>query len=347
MCFTNINILKCNEGDILASDIYSVNGTNLLVAKEAVMNDYIMKRLISLGISSVCIYKEDEMDLLHDKDEKRFLQGYKKKVELTKNIFHGMISGEPLNYSKLQSLIELIYGDIHENKKILKFVSKLRAKDEYIYMHSINVAFYSMLIAKGLRLSEEGIYKAILSGLLHDIGKTKIPDHILRKPGRLSREEFEIIKKHPDIGYDIVENMKGINDDVKKAILQHHERMDGSGYPFGYLGKHINLYSRIVAVADVFDAMTTDRVYQGKSTPFQVINMFLTEGITLFDVRIVDVFVKHLVNYLIGNHVLLDNGETGEIVFIPQYLPYCPIIKVSGDFVDLSKDNTKKIIKML
>ncbi len=343
MWLKNVNILKCSEGDILASDVYSRNGMTLVVAKDTMLNEYIRNRLIEMGIGRVCIYEDQEQTLEPGEVKKT----YKRTVELTRNLFQDLISGRPMDYKKIAVIGDQIMKCIHHNGNITECLAQIRRKDEYTYSHSVNVAFYAMLIAKWMNLSKDEIYKAILSGLLHDIGKVKIPKPILSKTGRLTTEEFDIIKNHTIFGYEIVKQSKELDPDIKRAILLHHERMDGSGYPYSYEPDHLNLFSRIVAIADVFDAMTSERVYKGRSTPFEAFQMFLTTGMSTFDVRILNVFIKNMVNYLVGSQVQLSNGETGTIVFIPQNDLFSPVVNVSNKYIDLSDESDIKIVKMI
>jgi putative nucleotidyltransferase with HDIG domain len=344
MCYTSKSVLKCSAGDILAADVYSTNGKSLVLAKEAVLNEYMMERLLEMGINTVRIYKgEEECSAEH----MEFQQKYRSIASLTRNIFQDMVSGRTMDYDRLSYIAEQILGSVQEDCSIINCICEVRKKDEYTYYHSINVAFYSMLIAKWLKLSRDDIKKAVLSGLLHDIGKIKIPDAILNKKGRLTKEEFEIVKSHPVHGYEIADGIELLDRDIKNAILHHHERMDGSGYPFRYSAKNINLYSRIVAVADVFDAMTSERIYKGKNTPFEVFHMFLAEGAVMFDIRILNVFMKNMANYLTGSRVQLSSGETGDIVYIPYQCLIFPIVKAADRYIDLSQDSDIKIIKML
>ena len=126
----------------------------------------------------------------------------------------------------------------------------MREYDDETYVHSMNVALICNIFARWLRMSEEEIAKATTSGLLHDIGKIKIPDSILKKPDKLTKQEFNIIKRHPQEGYRLLLDSK-LDEDVLNAVLMHHERCDGSGYPFGLMANQIGTYAKMVAIADV------------------------------------------------------------------------------------------------
>lgn len=345
MYYTNKSIVQCHSGDVLASDIYSTDGNSLILSKGSILNEYIMQRLLDMGIKTVrvCQCAEEIPSRYKEVQEK-----YRQMVSLTKGIFQAIVAGKTLNYNDLSYVADQIQSSIQDDGNIIRCISEIYKVDEYTYYHSINVAFYSMLIASWLKLPKAGIRKAVVAGLLHDIGKIRIPDELLNKKGKLTQEEIEILRSHPVHGYEIADGVDLIDQDIKAAILHHHERLDGSGYPFHYHDRNINLYSRIVAVADVFDAMTSERVYKERNTPFEVFEMFTLEGPAIFDLSILNLFMRKMTNYLIGSRVQLSNGETGDVVYVPYQCMESPIIQVADRYIDLADDdNSVKIIRML
>lgn len=345
MYLINLSITKCSEGDILAEDIYSKNGRNLIIAKGAEFNRYTLERLADMGIREVSIYGYKEEEAQAEWPE--FRSVHKRTSVLVKSIVREMLTGKRIDGPKLLLVSEQLYTSIYGKDCIADCICELRHKDEYTYQHSINVAFYTMLLAKWLKLSEEEELKAIRAGLLHDIGKIKIADSILNKTGALTNKEFDIVKKHPLYGYEIVKDLDCLDQDIKQAILLHHERLDGSGYPFCNTCADIDLYARIVAIADVFDAMTSDRVYKTGSSPFDVFRMFCSDGAGMFDLDIVDLFMKKMSNYLIGSKVQLSDGRVGEIVYIPYHNLSAPVICIRDEYIDLSLENSLTILNML
>jgi putative nucleotidyltransferase with HDIG domain len=347
MDFKKIVVSRVKEGDILAFDVYDKNGLVLIAAKGTVLNNCTKKRLSNQEIDHVYIYKHEKCTKHVRTSYDDFAKTYINTVSLSRSIFQDLIAGKTPDFQLISAITEQIHVHINENSYIIKCLSDIRCSDEYTYVHSVNVAFYSMLIAKWLKLSDFEINKAIQSGLLHDVGKIKIPNEVLNKRGVLTENEYDIIKSHTLLGYEIVQNINGIDKDIKNAVLLHHERMDGSGYPFCYQANRLNLYSRIVAVADVFDAMTSERIYKSRSTPFDALEMFQTVGTTMFDTKILSIFMSNLSSYLIGSKVLLSNGDIGEIVFIPIHKLTCPIIKIPTGFLDFSKESRVKISNMI
>ena len=204
----------------------------------------------------------------------------------------GELNMSIITFDLTDSTFELINSEIGGNRHIASCLSALRNYDEYTYKHSLNVAYYSAVLAGWVELRKAEIADVIKAGLLHDMGKIRIPKEILNKKGKLLPGEYEVIKMHSLYGYRIADKMKGINGSVKSAIIMHHEREDGTGYPFGHTGKKIVRAAKIVAVADVYDAMTSERVYGKKHTPAEAFDMFKAEGGRLFDRDTVSAFIK-------------------------------------------------------
>ena len=185
-------------------------------------------------------------------------------------------------------------------------------------------------------------------GLLHDIGKSKIPADILTKPGKLTSKEIEEIRMHPVHGYKVLEKSTTINTEIAKGVLLHHEREDGSGYPFGLTGEKIPLFAKIIGIVDTFDAMTANRVYKNRATPFDVMDMFRSEYLTKCDPGIMMTFMRHISSYYIGQRVRLTNGEIAEIVYINPIIVSKPILKTNHEkMIDLSIEQNIKIEEML
>lgn len=239
MISENIAISEYKEGDILACDAVNNNGV-VLVIRGTLLNDYISHKLIANGIEQLTVYRD--VDRTGNKDfNTEFKRDYIDTVIETKSLFRKLITGGSLIHDDILTITQEIYKYIDFGDDVLKSLIGLRASDEYTYNHSVNVAFYCMLLSKWLGLSSNQAEKAIIAGLLHDLGKTRVPYDILNKKGTLTREEFDAIKEHTVIGYDLVNKIEGICEDIKKAVLLHHERMDGSGYPFHYKPEHKDL----------------------------------------------------------------------------------------------------------
>jgi putative nucleotidyltransferase with HDIG domain len=257
-----------------------------------------------------------------------------------------LVAGATIDLEELILISEELYYTVAKNDFIVKYLVELKEKDEYTFHHSINTAIYSMLIGKWLHLSRTDINNLILSGLLHDIGKMKISNEILNKPGKYTEDEYRIMKLHPIYGHEMLETVNNLDQDVRLAVLLHHERSDGSGYPYHFTQEKLNLSSKIVAFADVYDAMISDRVYRKKMTPFEAFAILLKSLSHQFDSKIVNTFIKKYPAYLIGATVCLSNGERGVIVHIPESDIASPIVMIGKKSIDFTICRTLKIINI-
>lgn len=186
-------------------------------------------------------------------------------------------------------------------------------------------------------MDDDNLDVLTLCGLLHDVGKTQIPEEIIEKPDRLTRQEYEIMKTHTVLGYRMMEQER-IDKRIKNAALMHHERFDGSGYPFGLKGERIDTFASIVSIADVYDALTSDRCYRSAVCPFEVIAIFESHGLTEYNPKFILTFLEHIAQTYIGNSVRLSDNRLGKISMIDTKNLLRPLIQLeSGEFVDLSK----------
>jgi len=202
---------------------------------------------------------------------------------------------------------------ISENDALAVDISALKVSDEYTFKHSVDVATMAMIIAKKLGMSQEEIYEIGIAGLLHDIGKSKIPNELLNKPGRLEEAEFELMKKHSLFGYQILRENEGLSDAVKLGVLQHHEKMNGVGYPFGVPGDQICKFARIISVVDIYDALVTERPYKHGFSPRDAVEMIMAMTAEL-DMSSLRGFLGSVILYPVGINVELSNGELARVV---------------------------------
>ncbi|MDF2487243.1 MAG: hypothetical protein K0R46_3411 [Herbinix sp.] len=230
---------------------------------------------------------------------------------------------------------------------IFASLNNVHNKFPYLYSHPVNVAFLSYEIGKWINLRQEELYHLVCAALLHDIGKAKIRDSLLNKSEKLNDKEMEIMRTHSIIGYRLLENTNLLDSTVLYGILHHHERMDGSGYPLGIKGDKISLFGRIIAIADVFDAVTSTKAYQTKSTPFKAVEEILDSAYGTLDPYICQVFVNHSINYYYGCNVRLSNEQVGEVIYINQGEKTKPLIRCENEFHNLSKERNLVIVEVL
>lgn len=342
MSNVKISIEELKNGDVIARDVYTENSNIALVNEGAIVNDIIKESFINVNINEVLIYKSDDVDI-HDIKKDEFKENYKEKVSDIKDIFKSVLNGEKIDLEKVSTISDNIFESADDIYTSIESISELKDFDDYTYIHSINVSLYSMLIAKWLNLDDNTTRDLVKSAILHDIGKAKVPDMILNKPGELTEEEFIVMKNHPQYGYDLCKDMSDINENIKQGILSHHEKMDGSGYPNGLKGDEISLFPRIIAICDIYDAITSKRVYKNKITPFETFEEMRKIGYDKLDLDIMLTFFNNIGNLYVGLNVEMNTGEIGEIIYIPSQNMSKPLIKIGEKFIDLSSDNNYKI----
>lgn len=254
-----------------------------------------------------------------------------------KGIFDSITAGEALDTNDLLNKITSLLKPEQTTIDFFDMLHNLRSVNDSIYAHCINVSLISRMIGIWLKLPQEDIDLLTIAGLLHDIGKTKIPDDILNKKEQLTDEEFSLIRKHPVFGYDILKK-QGLDMRILKATLMHHERCDGSGYPLALKENDIDDFAMIVAIADVYDAMTAARIYRAPLCPFQVIAEFEKEGLQKYKPKYILTFLEHIATTYQNNRVMLSNGESAKIVLLNQQVFSKPLVQLSdGSCIDLNR----------
>ncbi|MGO1651442.1 HD-GYP domain-containing protein [Senegalia sp. (in: firmicutes)] len=271
-------------------------------------------------------------------------------------------------YDELQNKIEILFTDINGGKKvkisnlddevdeIIKYIlnnnnilSLLKQSDnsKYLIYHSINVGLISLTIGIALGYSNKRLKDLLISGLFHDIGMIKVPQKIIDKAGPLSQEEFIIIINHTITGYKILKEISNINPEITYGALHHHEREDGSGYPLGIKSDEIHEFGKIISIADIFDAMTTDKIYKKKKSPFMAAEEILYNSVGILDNEITTDFLNNISKHYIGSRVKLNDGSIGEIIEINNAIPTRPIVNINGKVIDLIGDNNYEIIDII
>lgn len=314
-------------GETIVNDYGSV-----IISEGTILDDHLVNKLSKLGLFRLRIIVDD--DIVVEKPEV-FIQSYNNNVREYKDIISDIGNGVELNTKKVNNLVDSVLQRADEKRDIVSCLNQIKNVDEYTYTHSVNVSLISMLIGKWMKLDSEKIKLLVQGGILHDIGKSKVPQEILYKQGKLTTEEFEEIKKHTVYGYRILEKVPNISKDVLSIVLMHHEKEDGTGYPTGMKGDKINLLAKIVSVADIYDAMTSNRVYSEKESPFEVFQLLEENYVGTLNPKVVSAFLSNIAAYYIGDKVRLNNGEIAEIVYINPRSVSKPILKIGDKYIDM------------
>ena len=316
MRLISLDVLQ--PGMIIANTIWNESGRPL-IQKDVVVSQQIINRLKQLNIKYV--YIEDKIS---KGIEVRESIPVEKRLGAVKKITESFIKlkgveGKKASYildqqsTEIGKLVDGLLDSILNSKEMLTIITDSFLYDEYLYQHSFQVTLYSLAIAKELGYPHKELKLIGIGAMLHDVGKLQIPTSILFKPGRLTDEEFETMKQHTTFGFDILRNLHSISLLVAHCAFQHHERLDGSGYPRGLVEKDIHPYAKILAIADVFDAVTSDRVYRNKMLPSEGIQLIESGSGKIFDKKCVEAFKRCIVHYPNGTIVLLTDGRRGVV----------------------------------
>lgn len=235
-------------------------------------------------------------------------------LETARRIMTAARLGRQVSIDSVAGAAEGMVESIQRNPDALVSLAQIKGYDEYTYVHSVNVGVLITSLAYAMGYPEEDLRQTCIGGLLHDIGKMRVPEEILNKPGKFTDQEFAIMKKHPEDGLAILKDLQDIPLLAKTVIIEHHERYSGQGYPHGRSKGEIHEVGHIAAVADVYDAMTTDRVYREAWTPQRTLAMIFQGCDIEYSRRIVELFTRHLGIYPVGSFVRLVNGEMGVVV---------------------------------
>ncbi|MDF2474143.1 MAG: hypothetical protein K0R21_1925 [Anaerocolumna sp.] len=357
-------------GMVVANNIYS-RDNQLLVGRETILSERNIIRLKLYGIkefeiidqqaSSMYLYDEIEdipgrlskepeyYSKVRDTEEfKQFKASIEDTAEYLKDYFNKVVTGqEHINSNMLISEIEAIIFESRNGIHLLDMLNCMKVYDDSTYIHSINVALICYAIGRWMNLPIEDVQVLALSGLFHDIGKLLIPKDIVLKPTRLTDNEYVQMKDHVILGYEILKK-QNIDIRIKNTALMHHEKCDRSGYPMKLSGEQIEPFAKIVAIADVYDAMTANRIYRGPICPFNVIAQFEADGLKQYDPTSLLIFLDRMVQSYIHNWVVLSNEEIAEIIMINKNTLSKPVVRTQKQhYIDLSRERNLEIMAFI
>ncbi|MDE7417488.1 MAG: HD-GYP domain-containing protein [Lachnospiraceae bacterium] len=283
-----------------------------------------------------------------DRQFQLFSQGFARCAEHYKNnLMKSLYRNEPFRSNELlKETLSLLHQDKQE-VSIFEMLLNMHNIEDSVYDHCIDVALISNVLARWLHFSEADQMMATACGLFHDVGKFMLPTGVLRKPGKLTPDEFEIIKTHTTEGFHLLGRYSSIPEPVKNAALMHHEKCDGSGYPYGLTGDDIDKFSKIVTIADIFDAMTSERVYRSAMCPFSVIKYFEDDGIQKYEIKYILTFLENVSNSYLNHRVTLSNGMEGNVIFINPNNYSKPVIRTEDDeIIDLQQSYYQTMLQL-
>ncbi|MDV2684156.1 HD-GYP domain-containing protein [Alkalihalophilus lindianensis] len=331
-----VAVKSVEPGAKLGRDIYNDN-SQILLFRGAVLTGRLLTRLVEMGIHY--IYIEDELtndimvdSVIRDETKKRAIKTIKEEFKI---ISEEVILKKTVNFDQLSqnfsTVVHSILADIKHNPDALAMLSETYVYDHYIFTHSLNVTIYTLGLATKLGYSSKQLNEIGLGALLHDVGKIAVPIEVLNKPGRLNKEEFELIKTHPKAGFDLLRDVPNIPLLAAHCAFQHHERLDGNGYPRGLTDNLIHPYAKIIGIADVFDAVTSHRVYRKPMLPHEGLELLYSGAGILFDKGLVETFRETIALYPVGLTVKLNDGRLAIVIRQNKQMSTRPVIRVFSE----------------
>jgi putative nucleotidyltransferase with HDIG domain len=325
------------EVGMIVEDVFASDGTLLFSNERAINGLEQIELLKKRGVSSVTVRVDTQVNDNHHPDKLSKKESFssvreaayyheltiakevhKEILETTKNVLSSVRMGKQFSIKAIESTAIQMVESVLRNPDALVSLSQIKGYDEYTFIHSVNVAILLTSFAHAMSYSPDQLLKVGVGGILHDIGKMRIPDRVLNKKGKFTDDEFQLMQKHPAYGIQIVKDLQSISELSKTVILQHHERFNGSGYPHKLSGNDISEMGMMAAVADVYDAMTTDRVYRTAWTPHNALALIFKGSESDYSRKIVELFTKNLGIYPVGSFVRLTTGEMGVVVRVDK-----------------------------
>lgn len=361
MNIIQIMLHKVTLGMTLAEDVYK--GTQLLIPKDTVIDNEALNILRYSSIVSVAVYGMDMNQkttasvvvpeqthaekLRKSETFKVFEEQFQ---ESTENFSYTLTDIATKNNevdvdSLFESANEIMAGETN-TYQLMDILSNIRYFDDSTYAHSLNVAMLANILGRWMNFNEHDLKLLTVAGMLHDIGKVLMPPEIIKKPGALTSEEYEIIKQHPLKGYQLLKQ-KNVDENIARAALLHHEKCDGSGYPIGLQREKINEIAKLITIVDIYEAMTANRCYREGLCPFDVIKMFEDEGYTKYEPKYLVPFLHGISDTYLHNTVLLSDGRKGEIIMTNKNHVSRPCIMSGTEYIDLTYYPDLKIVAIL
>lgn len=363
--YTSDDKLVIPEGTVLTEDIidslkeYGVfairikvddDGNNAAAENEKVMpagDEVLNEQRQEIKNSAEQEHESFLKQVKESKEFEVFHSAFVDSVDNLKNVFSKVVMhNEQIDGESILSDVENVVSKGRNSIHILDMLQCMRGYDDVTYVHSVNVALLSNMIGRIVYpdISDEELKVLTLAGLLHDIGKMMVPDNIIQKKGRLTLPEYNLVKTHVLFGNNILKGIDNLDPRIAEVAMRHHERCDGTGYPGGYKREQIEPFARIVAIADTYDAMTSDRAYRAAICPFDVIEMFEREGIVKYDVAFLLPFLEKAVQAYMNTDVRLSTNQIGKVIMINKNEFSKPVVQVGDEFYDLSKETNDIVI---
>lgn len=331
-------------GQVLTQDVVNAYGVTIVPANTTI-NLEVVELLINHKIDLLSVYTSAVAPA--KPPQKSCAQLVSDSVSASKLLFEEVRMSGDVPLAEFRKQVLPIVQEAAETGNVFELFETIKAKDDYTYQHNIGVGILSALIGKWLGIEGPELTMLTMAGTLHDIGKVRISSEILNKPGKLTKEEYEEVKKHTIYGYDLLKDRKGLNPRIALAALQHHEREDGKGYPLGLTKGKVDYFSSIVAVADIFHAMSSKRPYHEPVPFYDIIAQMKNGQFGELNPNIVSVFIQNITNKIVGQQVVLTDDSIGVVVYRNPHDEEHPLVQVDGRFIDLTRERDIQIKQII
>lgn len=357
-------------GKIIAQDVFA-NTKNPIITKDTIVRPVHLLVLEAFNIKEVLIKSAEPLELTEESESiqtadttnllksplrnhpaitiNTFERSYQFAIQQLKKEFFNWEAGAQIDITKVRSFFLPLINFILEDRTIMFDLNLYSRPEEYIYHHCIATGLISAVITQKLGYDKGTIIQMGLAGLLADCGMSKVDRRIRNKTEALTVQEYSDVKRHPMHSLNMIKLIPVLKDAMKLAIFQHHERLDGSGYPRGDKGERLSKYAQIIAVADVFHAMTSERLYRSRTSAFKVVEMIQESEFGKFDIEVVKALVSVVAELPLGTTVELSNRDKAEVMYINQYAVTRPLVKIcrTEELIDLSQKRLLHITKIV
>ncbi|MFP4457509.1 MAG: HD-GYP domain-containing protein [Clostridia bacterium] len=342
-------------GSVLMRNVYGYRG-EILLKKGLTLDQFYINRLKKLRINGIYVsddlsFEVEVASLISDSLKNKAVCDIRKTFKLFDSPTFSKKDAEE-SFNLINTTVSEFISEIEKKPEVCINMIDLKLFDDYTYFHCVNVALLSIVLGMAYGLSNAKVQKLGVAAMLHDIGKVKTPIEVLNKKEKLSDEEYHALKKHVELGYSYVKEKLRLSSEIIKGVSQHHERWDGSGYPHRLKEKDISLFGRIISIADVYDALISDRPYRKGYRPAEALEFLLANGNSDFDLELLEIFNRKIQPYPVGTVVFLSNNTKAIVSNVKPGFGTRPIVKVFESegkkippfIIDLSKPEYNTII---
>lgn len=343
---SEMDVNDLEVGMVAAKDIMCEG--KILIAEGIPITERAIERLKQIYFyNKIQIYTDPDENEIKNDEMESLEQSFNELTGDLHMIFRGMENLQISGIDELRNFALRVKSELDPTSNVVKNIVLKGSGEDTIYRHGVNVSALSLILGRWLNLDDVQLNLLVYSAILHDFGKLKINQNILSKQGQLNKNDLKAIKSHPVLGYNYISRIPFLDKSVSNGILLHHEREDGSGYPFGLKSDKIPQFAKIIAIADVFDAINSKRAYREKKGPFEALQIIQKDELGKLDFEYCKVFINHVVNFYMGESVILNDGRVCKIIQVDPNDLQTPLLLDGSEFVDLKNRKDLYVKEMI